>query len=262
MRRLEFHMDLTQRIAQFENMAQADPTNEMAHFSLAQAYVQSGRFGDAAASFVRCTELVPDMSKAYQLAGDALIRAGQRDQAAQVLLRGYVVAAERGDRMPQKAIEDLLRSIGRHVPKVADAPGRGGGTGPAGHADAGSAGANGAASGGTPSPSSNLAVGEAGGMSGVGNGGEGGFVCSRTGRPGTRMAKPPMRGPVGAWIQANISAETWDAWIRQGTKVINELRLDLSRDRDSETYDQHMYEYLGLDDETLERMKGRSSTGA
>ena len=33
--------DLEQRIAQFENMAQADPDNEMAHFSLGNAYLQA-----------------------------------------------------------------------------------------------------------------------------------------------------------------------------------------------------------------------------
>jgi Flp pilus assembly protein TadD len=32
------------RIAQFEKMASADPTNEMAHFSLGNAYLQTGRF--------------------------------------------------------------------------------------------------------------------------------------------------------------------------------------------------------------------------
>ena len=33
-------MDTAARIAQFENMAQADPDNEMAHYSLAGAYLQ------------------------------------------------------------------------------------------------------------------------------------------------------------------------------------------------------------------------------
>jgi Fe-S cluster biosynthesis and repair protein YggX len=63
------------------------------------------------------------------------------------------------------------------------------------------------------------------------------------------MPDPPFRGRVGAWIRDHISAETWNDWVGQGTKVINELRLDLSRDEDQATYDQHMYEYLGIDDE-------------
>lgn len=77
------------------------------------------------------------------------------------------------------------------------------------------------------------------------------FTCLRTGRPGHKLPKPPMRGRVGQWIYDNISAETWDQWIKQGTKVINEMRLDLSREDHAATYDQHMYEYLGMDEEVL-----------
>ena len=40
-------MDIASRIAQFENMCQADPDNDMAHFSLGGAYAQDGRHEDA-----------------------------------------------------------------------------------------------------------------------------------------------------------------------------------------------------------------------
>lgn len=40
-------MDLAARIAQFENMVQADPENDMAHFSLGSAYAQAERHADA-----------------------------------------------------------------------------------------------------------------------------------------------------------------------------------------------------------------------
>jgi Fe-S cluster biosynthesis and repair protein YggX len=80
------------------------------------------------------------------------------------------------------------------------------------------------------------------------------FVCRRTGRPGTRLPGPPMRGPVGRWIADHISAETWRQWIGQGTKVINELRLDLSREEDQRVYDEHMREFLGIDEELLQEL--------
>jgi Fe-S cluster biosynthesis and repair protein YggX len=204
-------MDLAQRIAQFENMAAADPTNEMAHFSLAKAYADAHRHADAAASYLRCTELVPDMSKAFQLAGEMLIKAGDRPRAADVLLAGYRVASERGDLMPRRAIADLLRSIGHEPPDAPDDH----------HPEAPPAGA---------------------------------FVCAKSGRPGTRLPAPPFKGPLGRWIAQNISAETWRAWIAQGTKVINELRLDLSREQDADTYDRYMREYLGIDDHVLAQM--------
>ena len=68
------------------------------------------------------------------------------------------------------------------------------------------------------------------------------------------MARPPFKGPVGAWIFDHISQETFDTWIKQGTKVINEMRLDLSRDQDADTYDKQMREYLGIDEEMYEKL--------
>ncbi len=201
--------DLDKRISQFETMAQGDPDNDMAHFSLGQAYLQAGRHQEAADSLLRCLELNPEMSKAYQLAGHALIELGQNDEARPILEKGYVIAAGRGELPPKHAMEDLLRSIGCEPPDVAPEK-----------------------------------VGQTSGL-----GGSGSFVCSRTGRAGTQLPEPPFRGPIGRWIQEKIAAETWQAWIGQGTKVINELRLDLSRDRDAEIYDEHMCEFLGIDDQ-------------
>ena len=68
-----------------------------------------------------------------------------------------------------------------------------------------------------------------------------------------------MRGPIGQWIYENIAAETWHDWIGQGTKVINELRLDFSREEDQDTYEQHMCEYLGIDGDLLRELRGETS---
>lgn len=210
-------MDAVQRrIAQFETMVrpEADPTNDMAWFSLGGAYSDAKRFDDAAKAYAQCIVINPAFSKAYQMQGKALIDAGNTAGAIAILTQGYEVAAKKGDRMPQKAIGELLTQLGVPLPEIKKPEARTPG------ADAGT------------------------------------MTDRKTGRPGTPLAKPPMRGPIGAWIQANITAETWDAWIRQGTKVINELRLDLSKESDSETYDRHMYEYLGLDDDMLAELRG------
>lgn len=207
-------MTQTDRITQFQRMAEADPTNEMAHFSLGNALLTDRRFAEAAQAFDRCIELVPDMSRAYELAGRAMVGAGWADRAVALLERGYRVAAERGDLQPRNAIAAQLRELGREPPEVAP---RGG----AERLDA--------------------AV-------------PGGFICQRTGRPGTRLDRPPFKGTLGEWIQANISAETWRNWIGQGTKVINELRLDFSREKDQQVYDQHMHEYLGIDEALLKQL--------
>lgn len=197
-------MDLETRIAQFEHMCREDADNDMAWFSLANAYNQAGRFKEAADAYLRCIDLNPDMSKAYQMAGTALMAAGDTDKAADILTTGYTQAASRGDLMPKNAMKDLLIQLGQPIPEVEVVEQTEGGS----------------------------------------------FICGRTGRAGHQLPGPPFKGPVGQWIYENISAETWQDWIGQGTKVINELRLDLSRDEDSAVYDKYMREYLGIDDET------------
>ena len=203
-------MDLDTRIAQFEKMAADDPANDMAHFSLGSAYNQAGRYEDAAAAFLRCVSINPAMSKAYQLAGAALMAAQQTQRAGEVLTEGYKVAASRGDLMPKNAIAEMLQKLDLPVPEV-EAKRSG------------------------PAP-------------------DGSFVCRRTGRPGTKMARPPFKGPIGEWIHANIARETFEQWIGQGTKVINELRLDMSRDEDAATYDKYMEEFLGIDAQMREQI--------
>ena len=202
---------IEERIAQFENMAQADPTNEMAHFSLGSAYLQGGRAAEAAVSLERCTELNPEMSKAWQLWGQSLIDAGWSDQAVVVLQKGFEMAASKGDLLPRDAMADMLRSIGREPPELSDDVKQ--------KADEAAA--------------------------------SGSFICKQTGRAGTSMDGPPFRGPIGEWIAENISTQTWQEWIEQGTKVINELRLDLSQDEDSASYDQHMHEFLGVPEDVI-----------
>jgi len=201
-----------QRIAQFTKMATDDPENDMAHYSLGGALMEAGRHAEAAGSYLRATQLNPTFSKAYQMAGQALIEAGQQSRAGEVLTEGYAIAAERGDLMPKKAIAALLESIGAPIPEVAGAASE------------------------APVP-------------------EGAFRCQVTGKLGTPMSRPPFKGPVGAWIAENVSRETWNDWIGQGTKVINELRLDLSRDEDAATYDRHMREFLGIDDALLAQLQ-------
>ena len=210
--------DIDTRIAQFENMTAADAENEMAHFSLGNAYIQAGRHADAAKSFQKVIELSPQMSKAYQLAGLALMESGKHDEAAELLTEGFTLAASRGDLMVRNIIAEQLKAMDREVPEL------------------------------TTEDKAAEAKAAA----------DGSFTCSQTGQPGTQLESPPFRGPVGAWIQENISAETWGEWIGQGTKVINELRLDFSRDEDQETYDRHMREYLGITDDLVAELNSAS----
>ncbi len=203
------NLDIQQRIAQWENMTEADPDNAMGWFSLGNAYKDAGRPDDAVKAFQSCIERDPTYSRAYQNLGQVLMQLGRRDEAAELLTRGYRTAAERGDVMPQKAMGSLLEKLGREVPDVSDLQ-----------------------------PKVELSGDQ--------------MIDRRTGQVGTKMPDPPMRGPIGQFIQAHFTQETWREWIGMGTKVINELRLDFSIPEHQDIYEQHMLEYLGFTREEAE----------
>jgi len=207
-------MDPEKRITQFQRLIADDPTNDMAYFSLGNAFLASDRYDEAADTFEQCAKINEAMTKAYQLAGDAYIKAGKVELAKVVLTKGYIEATTRGDMLPKKAIAELLESINAELPSVEDtkpqAPAK-----PAGD-----------------------------------------FKCAKSGEMGTKLARAPFRNAMGLWIQENISNETFTEWIHLGTKIINELRLDLSRDDHDAVYEYAMRIFLGFNDELYQRHMG------
>ena len=187
--------DLQDRIARFENMATADPSNDMAHFSLGSAYFDADRFADSVASFEECIKLNPDMTRAMELCGTALIKLGKTKEAKIHLLKGYEQAASRGERRVQDAIAQILKEASIEIPAV-------------------------------EKNSSNAPT-------------------------GTPLEEPPLPGAIGKWIFEHVDSDTWNAWIGQGTKVINELRLDFSKKEDQSTYESYMIEFLGIPNDVV-----------
>ena len=204
--------NLDERIAQWEQMAREAP-DDMSYFSLGSAYREAERFDDADAALGKAIELNPGMSRAYQLRGQVLLKLGREAEAADVLTAGYKVAAERGDVMPQKAMGSLLtEKLGRELPQVEDAAAK------------------------------KAAVEATGEM----------VLDKRTGEPQPRLPDPPMRGPTGKYIYDHFGQVTWREWIGQGTKVINELRLDFSNEDHQKTYERYMLEWLAVTPEEID----------
>lgn len=200
------------RILQFRKMAEADPDNELGHFSLGKALLEADRAAEAVPSLQRVIELNRGYSKAYELLGRALIAVGQAEQAVAVLKTGVRVALERGDRMPADAMAAMLKELGAPVPEAAQAEaGDSPGSGPPGE----------------PGP-----------------GGDG-FACSRCGG-GPPLGERPFKGALGEKIHANVCQDCWREWIGMGTKVINELGLVLTSPEGQQAYDMHMIEFLNL----------------
>ena len=191
--------DLDDRIARFENMSVADPSNDMAHFSLGSAYFDAERFKEAANSFNRCIALNPDMTRAMELGGASFLKIGKVDAAKTLLEQGYVQAVSRGEKRVQDGIATLMQDAGIELPEVA-------------HSE-------------------------------------------NAGKSGKPLSDAPLPGEIGKWILDNIDEEQWNAWIGQGTKVINELRLDFSREEDQKTYEGYMIEFLGIPQDVVAKDK-------
>jgi Fe-S cluster biosynthesis and repair protein YggX len=199
---------LQERITQFSKMAADDPDNEIGHFRLGQLLLEDGQYEGAAKSFRRALELNPQFSKVFQLLGTCLMKLGRNPEAIGVLRDGFEVADQRGDNIPRDEIAKLLTQLG------------------------------------VPVPASQKAARPA-------VGGVAGFKCQRPGCHAGAMArqlpKPPMSDELGQKIYAQVCADCWNSWLRDTSiKVINEMRLDLSTERDCEMYDQLMRETLGL----------------
>jgi Fe-S cluster biosynthesis and repair protein YggX len=205
-----------ERIAQWEQMAREAP-DDMAFFSLGNAYRDAERFEDAAGAFAKAIELNPNMSRAYQLHAQVLLKLDRNDAAAETLEKGYTVAAERGDVMPQRAMASLLQKLGKPLPEV-------------------------------EAKAEEVDLGEDQ------------IIDRRTGRPQPRLAGPPMRGPTGRFIYDHFGQHTWREWIGQGTKVINELRLDFSNPQHQDTYDQYMLEWLQVTPDEIEEYAKKKSS--
>ena len=110
-----------ERIEQFRKMAADDPNNELGHFSLGRAYLESNMAQDAIASFARAIEINPNISKAYQLMADAQLAMGQKDAAVESLNKGVTIAHQRGDMMPKNAMLAKLKELGAPTPDLGGA---------------------------------------------------------------------------------------------------------------------------------------------
>lgn len=203
--------NLADQIARFRFMAQEDPDNDLAHFRLGQFLQEDGQFEEAAKSFRRTLEITPEFSKVFQLLGECLIKLDKRDEAAEVLTKGWQVADDRGDRMPRDAMAKLLTQLGAPVPTRQTA-----------QVDDGS-------------PGTGFRCQRPGCMEG---------------KRAAQLPGPPVSDAIGPRIHTDICAACWTLWLKDlSVKVINELRLDLSSDGGQYEYDRNMREFFGFEQE-------------
>jgi Fe-S cluster biosynthesis and repair protein YggX len=107
------------RIEQFRKMAEADPTNELGHFSLGKAYLDAGDASAAIVPLQRAIELNPDVTRAYQFLAQAMLKENRQADAIAMLTRGVDVATKRGDFAPRNEMARMLKELGVSVPESA-----------------------------------------------------------------------------------------------------------------------------------------------
>jgi Fe-S cluster biosynthesis and repair protein YggX len=113
--------EISARIEQFRKMAEADPDNELGHFSLGRAYFDAEMMPEAVVSFDRVVQLNPKLSKVYQLMASALLKLNRRDEAIEQLTAGVKMADQRGDLMPKNEMIRMLNDLGAPVPELKNA---------------------------------------------------------------------------------------------------------------------------------------------
>ena len=199
---------LEERINQFRKMATDDPENELGHFRLGQLLSEDGQYAEAVKSFERTIELSPFFSKVFQLLGETYSKLGDNAKAVDVLTKGYVIADERGDKMPRDAMAKLLTQFGAPVPKVA-APT-------------------------TDGPETGFQCQRPG------------CPFGKRARPLAKPPIPDAIGKKIQETVCADCWDAW--FKDYSVKVINELRLDLSSEFGQAEYDKHMREFLGLEE--------------
>lgn len=206
-----------ERLAVFKNMAEADPENELAQFSLGKAYTETGQWAPAEQALRRALELSPGHSQAQRLLGEALIQLDQKDAAVRLLEDAIVAAHDKGEWKPRNEMQALLEGIGVEPPRL----------------DSGKEG------GGKESAAAPRAAGPVG---------DGEVACRRCGRVGPQLEEAPFPTPIGEEVYEQICVPCWSEWIAVSIKVINEYRLNLMLPEAQTTYDAHLREFFGLAD--------------
>jgi Tfp pilus assembly protein PilF len=100
------------RKQQLEEMLAEDPSDPFLRYGLAMEYVSEGNDEGALTRFRAMFADCPDYVPAYVQAGQALVRLGRSDEAAQVFRQGIDLARRQGDLHAAEEMQGFIDSIG------------------------------------------------------------------------------------------------------------------------------------------------------
>lgn len=90
----------------------ANPNDSFTRYGLAMEYVKAGNLDSALAEFHTLLKLNPDYTAGYQMAGQALLKAGRVEDARQMLQDGVAAAIRTGNSHARAEMEGMLMELG------------------------------------------------------------------------------------------------------------------------------------------------------
>jgi Flp pilus assembly protein TadD len=101
----------SEREAQFRKLAADHPASPMVHFSLGKLLLDERRYAEAVESLQAAVSLQPEYAAALVSLGDALIGAGRRDEARQMLERARGTALGQNHPSLAEEIDERLAEL-------------------------------------------------------------------------------------------------------------------------------------------------------
>jgi Fe-S cluster biosynthesis and repair protein YggX len=204
-------------IEQYREIAKENPDDDLSQFALGQALLNANRPAEAVPVLRHVIRINPKYTKAYILLGKALEADEDEDGAIEAWQLGYHASNKQGTLMNAQEARTLLEAKGAPLSSEIvellsfddDEPEE------------------------SPEDAQREPTDDE-------------VRCIRSGRIGQKMIFDPFDDQIGAFIMANVSQESWDAWMEMSIKVINELRLDLGDPKHQDMYEQHMRDFLNL----------------
>jgi tetratricopeptide (TPR) repeat protein len=105
-------MDAKQKIEHLRLICQGAPDDHLSFYMLGLELGKTGEYIESARALARCVELKPDYTAAYRHWGDALRKAGDREQEAIAIYeKGIQVSEETGDLQAGKEMKIFLDQL-------------------------------------------------------------------------------------------------------------------------------------------------------
>ena len=113
--------DVNEKIDQFRQVTEQNPTDPLGFFSLGRALLDAEKFDESVGAFQRALALDARLSRAYQLLAKAQLKLNRKSEAIESIRRGLLVAHQRGDLMVKDELTKMLTDLGETAPTF-DAP--------------------------------------------------------------------------------------------------------------------------------------------